>query len=650
MAEDGKVTELKELYRQAKGVRAKIEHDWYMNLAYYVGDQWIFWNRGRIDRPKLEEWRVKFVDNRILPMVVARVARRTKNRPSFTATPGGSDEVDFNATEVAEKVLENDWAMLSLDKKHLMVEYWTEICCAGFWKIYWDKTAGSSSEFLYGPEGPIKTNNRPAKYKDAQESGLYDTLKSQLGNDLSVKTLAQGDVGVDVISPFEIYPDPLATSLDECEWIIEEKVRSVEYVKNRYGLDNIKPDAVIPSGIAESRMFPSSGFNDNQQYKGITVYEYFCRSNQEHPHGRWCVWIQDKMVRDVPGPESPYVDFPYVMFSSNPVPGRFWPTAITTQLRGPQTDLNKIQSQIRENAIRIGNPSLLASRQAQVEYTGLPGERIEYNDTIANALPQYLAPPEIPVYVREEVDRIQNSITEIGGVHDVSKGEVPAGITAASAINLLQEADDTRLGPEIQLMEKTIGEAGHKIIQLRAKFMSDERMVRLAGEDGNWDIFAFRSSVLERINNVEVQSQSGMPRSKAAKQAAMTDLLGTALQYGVEIDPRNLRKFFRDYDLGNLDRLFEDLETDQLQVNRENREMYQGTALMINDYDNDDIHIAGHEDEMKTTRFQNAPDNIKQIFMLHWQTHKERRISAINAQVAQLNSEQPTIEPPSATK
>jgi hypothetical protein len=53
-----------------------------------------------------------------------------------------------------------------------------------------------------------------------------------------------------------------------------------------------------------------------------------------------------------------WVHKPYVMFTSQPIPGRFWPTSVTTQLRGPQTDLNKIKSQIRENATRIGNAAV----------------------------------------------------------------------------------------------------------------------------------------------------------------------------------------------------------------------------------------------------------------------------------------------------
>jgi hypothetical protein len=124
-----------------------------------------------------------------------------------------------------------------------------------------------------------------------------------------------------------------------------------------------------------------------------------------------------------------------------------------------------------------------------------------------------------------------------------------------------------------------------------------------------------------------------MPRSKAAKQAAMTEFLGLAMQYGVELDPRSLRRFFKDYEVGGLERLFEDISRDELQVIREHRKMYNGEAVNINDWDNDDIHIFAHEDELKSSRFEKSDVNVRQMFILHLKAHKERRIETVQRQV-----------------
>lgn len=636
--------ELKKLFTQSKNTRSKLEADWYLNLSYYMGDQWVFWNRGRIDRPKLEDWRVMFTDNRILPTVVARVAKMTKNRPTFICTPATGDEDDMHNAEIGEQILRYYWRELDLDYYHLLVEFWKEICGAGFWKISWDKTKGEGSTFLYGPDGNVvkQPKGEAPLRADSKEAEVLKQLMAQQGAELSEKEVSQGDLSIEVISPFEIFPDPLAKTLNECEWIIEEKIRSKEYITKRYGAEfgkQAKEDAEIPIGIAESRMFQSNSY-EKHQAKGVKVYEYFCRPNSKHPEGKWAVWFGDTLVRDEPIDKSPFESFPYVMFSSNLVPGRFWPTPITTHLRGPQTDLNKLQSQIRENAIRIGNPPVAISREANVEWSGKPGAKILYSDTVQNALPTFIAVPEVPTYVREEIDRIQNSITEISGLHEISKASVPTGVTAASAINLLLEADDTRLGPEIQLMEKSLAVAGTKVLKLVAKFADDSRTIRIAGEDGGWDIFSFKGEVLNKIVNVDVEAGSGMPQSKAARQAAMQELLALALQYGVPLNPRSMRRFFKDYQMGGLDRLFQDLENDEAQITREHRRLYKGEDLLINMQDNDDLHIESHEEEMKSAKFEKAPDEIKAKFHAHLVLHKEERMKAVEAQVQTMQQEQ----------
>lgn len=626
------------LYTEAKQFRGNIESDWYLNLSFYMGNQWVIWTRNRIDTVKLESWRVRFTDNRIMPIVVARAAKKTKSRPTFICTPATGDEGDLENTEIGEKILAYDWEAQNLDTKHQLAQFWCEITGAGFWKIYWDSTAGENSEFMYAPgeggnmevlKGP---GGGPLKSSDPNVQTVMGILNEN-GVDTSgfqSQKKAQGDIAVEVVTPFELFPSPHAKSMDDCEWIIEEKIRSKEYVEKHYGVKNPTEDAAVPVGIVESR---SLTYDSSQEPKGVRVFEYYCKPNTKHPNGKWVVWINKQIIRDEDGPNSPYAGFPYVMFSSNLVPGRFWPASVVTQLRSPQTDLNKVQSQIRENALRIGNPTLYVSKQSGIEHTGKIGGISYYSDIVQNPVPQFVSPPELPVYIREQIQDIENSIAEISGIHDISQGKVPTGVTAASAINLLLEADDTRLGPEIQMMEKTLAIAGTYLLELRAKWTTDNRTIRIAGEDGLWDIFNFKKDMLQKIMNVTVESGSGMPHSKAARQAAMQEVLNMALQYGIPLNPRAMRSFFKDFGAGAIDKLFSDLEEDEGQITRENRRMYNGETFPINMQDNNDMHIEGHEREMKTARYEKSDNENKGRFLAHLKEHQAKRMGAIQAQM-----------------
>lgn len=627
---DSTLQDLKNEFAKFESARRPEEPDWFLNLAFFLGHQWLYWNHGRLDKPLLASWRETIVDNRILPTVTARAARKVKNRPTFVATPFTGDESDVTAARVTERCMEFDWTYLELQQKLYQVELFADIVCAGLWKVYWDSTKGESQDFVVDQTGEVMRQQNGAPVK-------ADTFPGGLPEGLTTKTVAVGDACVDVVSPFHFYPQPLATSMAELEFAFEKKVRSPDYLKEHYEVD-LEPDAEVSSGPVESRMFGTLlNGGGGSEYKGVEVFEGWGPPSSTFPKGKRVVWAKDQLLAEE---DDPFDAMPYVMFPGIRVPDRFWPTAITTHLRGPNVALNKIHSQIQENANRIGNPALMKSRQANVHYTGLPGEEILYDSTVTDAVPQYLTPPEVPTYVRERIERLTESITEISGLHEVSNATVPTGVTAASAINLLQEADDTRIGPEIQEMEAALGQAGTKLARLRAKFNSDERLIRIAGEDGIWDIFAFRGAMMGEDPTVECQAGSAMPRSKAAKQAAMLEVLQTMFQYGLVPDSRDLRRFFKDYEVGALDRLFGTLSTTEQQIQRENRRMAQGEAVEINPYDEDKEHIDGHEEFERTAVFQQLPKQAQELHLIHVRAHRERMVGQVNAQVAAQAQEQ----------
>ena len=638
-----------DLLRSFKSARSPYESDWFLNLSFYQGDQWIRWNSASksLERPISLRNRVTLVDNRILPSVDSRVARKTKQRPSFSATPFSADEADRNASEIAEQVLDDRWIENNLAFKFNEVAKMADILGAGFWKIFWDGTIGDNVEYFFRNGEPVLNNGSPVRVDE-----VPDEIRQSLEQDeaVSLQSIAKGDSRVEVVSPFGFYPHPLATSLDNCEAIIEENIHTKEYLVKRFGEDvisGLSPDANSPIGIVESRHLSglnvSSGSSDKT---GYTVYELWERPSSINSNkGSRAIWSKDKVLLEDSLEDSPFEGCPYVMFSSVRVPGRFWPTSITSQLRGPQTELNKLISQAQENLQRVGNPALLSSRHANIEYSGLPGEHLQYDAITPDSKPDYLRPPDMPSYLQAQLQKIEDSITEISGVHEVSKANIPAGVTAASAINLLQEADDTRLGPEIQLNELALSETGNKLLKLMARFVDDSRIIRIAGEEGDWDIVEYKGNILDKCVNVECQAGSTIPRSKAAKQAAMQEIFNMMLQYGYEFDERSLRKFFRDFEIGGLEGLISNVSNSELQVSREHMMLKQGIAVNINEFDDNDYHIEGHEDFQRSRKWAKLDPQVQGIFAAHVAAHKEIRRNAINAQVtARKNNPQMEVQ------
>src|ERR1022692_333757 len=618
------IADLEKLLKQSKAGRNQLLPIWLMNMAFFAGQQWMYYNQGRLMQVPLAAERVKITDNRIVGIVRGEIAKMTKQNPDWQITPTSADDADLHGAEMGEQVIDYLWRHLDLRNQLEEALRWSRIVGAGFWKVTWDNAIGDKVQalcdhednlVLHPPTHPLA--GVPVKTHEAadEEGNLPEGTKS--------KTIAPGDVHVETVSPFEIFQDPIAKRIDTCEWIIQTSVKSAEWVKEHYGVD-VTPDVDVSAGPIESRIFFAGQTEGSTGYKGVQVNEYWCKPNTKYPEGRRVVWVVKKKLHDGP---NPYKKLPFVMFRGIPVPGRFWPTSITEQLRGPQTELNKIRSQIVENASKFGNPSLMVSRQAGVNFSGKPGERIDYNSTIQDPTPSYLEAPPLPAYVLEQQKQIELSMQEISGQHEVSHAQVPAGVKAASAINLLQEADDTKLGPSIFEMEESIGVAGEMLLELVAQFWSDERTIMIAGEDHAMDALVFRGAALKENTRVEVQTGSMIPRSKAAKQASIQDMMGLYMQYGQAgqpMDKRMLGKVLKDMEAGDLAKLFGDTSVDESQINRENQQMSQGNELPVNPFDSQSAHVAGHTEYQKGPTYLQLPEEAKTAMERHIALHRQQ--------------------------
>jgi len=563
----------------------------------------------------------------------------TKTRPVFTVSPRTADEQDQHASEMGEQLMRYLWKHLSLQEITTKALLWSRITGAGFLKCFWDPTLGDGTDCVVGPDGKVLTDTSGKPLRAGQHDPRQ--LSAALGVQVQSKRVNQGDIKVEARSPFQMFIDPLADSFPECEWLVEESVQSVDSLLRRYGV-TLDADTIGNPGLIESRMgavfMPGTG-----SYRGVKIREYWSKPSPQHPNGRHAVWSAKRLLFEDDGPFDP---FPYVMLSGIPIPGRLWPTSITEQLRGPQTELNKVKSQIAENRNRVGNPTILASKQAVqdpdkfADSTTMPGGIYFFDDLGSpNTVPTYLQAPPLPQYVIDEIARIEESIQEISGQHEVTSANVPPGVTAASAINLLLEADDTRLGPAMTDYETQLGRLGQKILKLAAHYYTDQRTIRISGDNGAWQIFPFRGAMLRDNTHVEVQAGSAFPQSKAAKQAAMQDLLTFFVQSGNPPHGRQLAQFLKDWDVGGADRLISEYTINEEQAQRENTKMAMDVPVNINDYDDDPTHVDVHQDFQKQQQYQTLSPNAQAIFAAHVAAHKQRMAQN---QAAQLQAQAQT--------
>lgn len=663
---DSTVSELDRKYTAAREVRRVFENQWTLNLAYSLGHQWIEVDgSGRVYEVAMAD-RVTLTDNRMRPASRTNIARMTKTDPMWQGVPKDRSDEEIQRARVRNDVFEHYWRERELRRRLRLALWYREHCGMGFLKVFWDPTLGEAARYIAIKGGGVLADpyGRPAGpgQVKAMLDGLDDEQRSALVPMLEDRDVTVGDVSVILRTPFETCVDPLATDegLSTAEYICEEALHSPASLRKHYG-DNheFDEDGTPNAGTLESR-FPGIGHylersRENRGApgrRGVKVREYWSIPGVDGPNGKHCVWtVRGQLLLEE---DNPYPFLPYSAFAGLPA-GRFWADPPDNDLISPQTELNKTTSQIAENAERFGNPARMRSAESigmdGSDWQGLPGEEIIYHDVgTPGSIPQFLQPPTMPQYVLDRVEGIEKAIAVASAQHEVVQGTVPEGVTAASAISQLMEANDTMIGPDVDDVADSLLDLGKKLMWCLRRFAKNDRLAKIAGEDSAWDVIEFSSESLGDADGDSIVIGSTIAGSIAVKQSGIQWVLNTLIQNGQAPPPRELRRILRDYEVGGLEHVFGSISRTQTQVTEEHRRMMRGELLPINSYDDDQTHVEEHHDFMRSARYSQLPPVIQFIFETHVGMHQQRLQEAANnaAAVQMLMNDaggEPTLDP-----
>lgn len=114
----------------------------------------------------------------------------------------------------------------------------------------------------------------------------------------------------------------------------------------------------------------------------------------------------------------------------------------------------------------------------------------------------------------------------MSAIYDISRGIVPPGITAASAIRYLDEQEHQRASPSIIKRKRRILDIVRMEIAVMSQHYkdSDERTVRLVGENNEFIIKSFKKSALNRVADVRLENTSSLSDTKSGAIADIIDL------------------------------------------------------------------------------------------------------------------------------
>lgn len=341
----------------------------------------------------------------------------------------------------------------------------------------------------------------------------------------------RGDIDIEVKDPENIWANKGAIDFDrECKVVIERVIKTVGEWKRLFPdqADRIHADSTSEQRQKEESERPTSEVTlvspvDQDRNKNADAGESIGDDNS-FAEG-WEVWYQDDSVEEfdlesedgikekklrkkfpnghlttllpwqkirlqsVENPnEGPNFN-PYVRFVDTIMPRQFYGEGLIESLIDIQKMLNKVAQTIVEYMRLMSNPIWIADKTSGVNWekvTNKVGLIIlkEHGTEVKRDIP-----PPIPGYIFEFFRLIQAFSNEVSGVHDVTQGRKPAGVTAAEAIETLQEAAHTRVRLKERNMQVSLSKLAKLVISMMLQKYRAPRYHRVAGSDAEVPTF-----------------------------------------------------------------------------------------------------------------------------------------------------------------
>lgn len=578
--------------------RQSFEQQWYMNMAFYFGRQYVTWaNMGasntltRLYEPPAPPYRVRMVVNKCRRIIRTELSKVTRQFPQWFVTPNTTDDDDRMAAIAAEQI--SEWLIREhhWNRKVRRSAFWALIMGTSFIKTYWE-------------------NEKP------DPSGV------------------PGSMCVDPVTAFHILiPDLQEEELEYQPYVIHTTLRDASELRQQYGVD-IQPNAEVLGGVLEQRFLGALGIRSNNPTKNkVQVYEMWVKPCAKFPMGALISWGGETLIQLIE--QWPYTkaEYPFAKITHIPT-GRFYGDSMLVDLIPLQKELNRTHSQIVESKNKMAKPQWIAQRGSvdANKMTSEPGLVNLYTPGFQE--PKPVQPPSLPTYVIDELERLAREMDDLAATGEITKGQVPPGVTAASAISYLQEENDNRFAPTVASIEEAVEHLGRYMLSFVNEYWDETRMVKVVGDNRLTETREFTKADVKGNTDFTVEAGSAAPRSLAAKQAFIIELV----KMGV-IAPDQSLKYL---DMNETRKLYEDAQINQRQIAREHVAFKEGGQPQVHEYDDHQAHDLGHSNWFKSEEFENLDPNIQMMAIQHWQQHK----MAIQAQMQQEMMQQMAMQPP----
>jgi hypothetical protein len=224
--------------------------------------------------------------------------------------------------------------------------------------------------------------------------------------------------------------------------------------------------------------------------------------------------------------------YPYQKADSNTDTSNFWAFSSIEQIEILMKEINKKVSQIAAYIDKTVRPTLIIPNNLGIQdhqISNLAGQKWFPNNPIMSQYIRYLLVPPLPSDFYNYLELLLKLVDILTGIHDVTEGRKPKGVSAASAIIALQEKAQTMFREKIRNLDLLLEERGRMWISHFQNWYTEARKLKLSGRTAEIvgsPFTAYRGTEMQGEYSFEVVPGSTMPKSMWARREQALQLYG----------------------------------------------------------------------------------------------------------------------------
>ena len=548
----------------------------------------------------------KFVVNHLHDMTETRISQLCRVKPAVNVLPTNDEYEDRNAAKAVKFLMDHLWYINNVDEVRQKMLRNAFIFGESYCFVTWNRDLGD----LHPSYVKARDKGIPLNLLDDEGNPVIGPD----GNPLIIspnKPIKVGDIEYEVEVPWRVYLQR-QKQLKDVEYCFRVRVEATETLKKLHPLkeQDIKTTQNVKS-------FDADTLTEHFLEEETVYYEFYHKATKFCPQGYYVKFTKDTIL------EMDYLPFshgklPFIRLTDMDIPEQLNGVSTYEMVRPIQSMHDNLSTLLAKNIYLMGHAKWVMPRGAcKIESLGNDNTIVQYQGPVA---PQMLQTMPNPPEAYNFRNQLRDELGQIYGIQGVSRGTPPKGITAAVALQFLNEQEQERNSTMVIKHNDMIKDLARMSIAVCGDYYDPEdgRMLRIVGKNNKYTIRHFDSANLSKAYDIRMELGTGLPESKAGKIQRIVEIMQ------MKPDLLSNERWIDLLDLGDSEKANSLITVAVKAAESENEDILEGRPVADpEEFEDHIIHWKVHTKHIQNRTFkEEVPPNLREEMMQHIAIHE----------------------------